>query len=322
MAPIVSPAWGYRRKARLGVKYIGKKEKLIIGFREKKGRLITDCQQCEVLHPSIGKKLLDFSALLTSLSIREHIPQLEIAVGDQNSAVIVRHLQSFSSNDLETLTAFANQTHLQIYLQPAGLESIHPLCPESTKSLCYTLARYHLTLEFRPQHFIQVNAFVNEKMIDLALDLLDIQPNDQILDLFCGIGNFSLPMARLQARVTGVEGDDSAVQQAMYNAKINHIEEIEFYKDDLFSESWSAPWATKTYHKMLLDPPRAGAAAIVNNIQRWQPEKIVYVSCDLATLTRDAQILHQQGYRMIKAGIMDMFPHTQHVEAIILFNKS
>lgn len=322
LEPISSPAWGYRRKARLGVKYLAKKDKVIIGFRERKGRLITDCSRCEVLHPSIGERLPAFSELISTLSIRDNIPQLEIAVGDQDSAVVFRHLKPLTEKDLALITHFSETHALQAYLQPRGNDTVHVLYPKTAKPLSYTLSRYHLTFEFQPLHFVQINAFVNEAMVDLALALLDIQPNDRILDLFCGIGNFSLPMARLNAKVTGVEGDLSAVQQAIHNAALNQLNEVNFHKDDLFAEQFTAPWAKQIYDKMLLDPPRAGASAIVNSIQQWRPKRIVYVSCDLATLARDAQILHQQGYTLMKTGIMDMFPHTQHAEAISLFVRN
>ncbi len=321
LEPIVSAGKGYRRKARLGVKFIAKKNQLVIGFRERQGRLITDSQQCEVLVPSIGRRLEAFAAMITTLSIRDKIPQLEIAAGDNASAVIIRHLAAFSSEDLTILAEFAQQYNLRIYLQPGGIESVSLFYPPQAEALHYVLPRFNLKLEFQPMQFIQINAAVNHAMIDRALELLNCQPNERVLDLFCGIGNFSLPLTQAGVQVTGVEGDNSAVLQAQHNAKLNGVTQCEFYCSDLFQTAFSEPWAKQRYDKILLDPPRSGAQSIVESINQWQPRRIVYISCDLATLARDSIYLSQQGYVLSKAGIMDMFPHTQHAEAIALFER-
>lgn len=321
LPPIESPAWGYRRKARLGVKFVAKKNRVLIGFRERQGHLIADSQQCEVLVPNIGRHIAAFATLIESLSIRNKIPQLEISAGNNACAVIIRHLAAFSETDLTAIAAFAEQHQLRIYLQPAGNDSVHWFYPTSGPDLHYRLPRYDLTLEFQPLQFIQINATVNQAMIDRALELLDCQPNDRILDLFCGIGNFSLPMVQRGAQVTGIEGDESAVRQAQHNAKLNGLNG-EFYCADLFQPTFSADWAKQSYDKILLDPPRSGAESIIESIHQWQPQRIVYVSCDIATLTRDSLRLAEQGYTLQKAGIMDMFPHTQHAEAIALFEKN
>ncbi len=213
-----------------------------------------------------------------------------------------------------------NVIQLRIYLQPAGVDSVHLLYPQESSNLFYLLPNHNLKLEFQPLQFIQINAAVNEAMIDLALNLLDCQPQESVLDLFCGIGNFSLPLAKKSAQVTGVEGDFQAVKQAQHNAAINELATASFYCTDLFQSPFAGEWANKRYDKMLLDPPRTGAENIVASIQTWQPKKIVYVSCDLATLVRDAQNLCQQGYVLEKIGVMDMFPHTKHAEAIALFS--
>ena len=319
---ISSPAWGYRRKARLGVKYVAKKNRVLIGFREQGGRLITDSQQCEVLHPSIGQKIEHFCLLIGKLSIGDKIPQLEIAVGDHQSAVVIRHLQEFNREDLALIEKFGNEHQLQIYLQPGGTESVRLFYPDGGPALSYRLPRYDLTFEFNPLQFIQINATVNQAMVDRAIELLTLKSQEQVLDLFCGIGNFSLALARSGVKVVGVEGEQTAVQQAKYNARLNKISECEFYCSDLFNSSLlSAPWAEQRYDKILLYSPRSGAEQVIASLQRWQPQRLVYVSCDLATLARDALALHQQGYQLTKAGIMDMFPHTRHVEAIALFER-
>ncbi|MBS0350598.1 MAG: 23S rRNA (uracil(1939)-C(5))-methyltransferase RlmD [Proteobacteria bacterium] len=322
LTPISSPSWGYRRKARLGVKFIAKKNKLVIGFRERQGRLITDCHQCEVLIPAVGKHLNELAELITALSIKDQIPQIEVAAGDNAVALIIRHLADFSSQDFILIKEFAKtrgNDSLRIYLQRHGTDSVQLFYPEQADPLYYVLPRYDLKLEFQPLQFIQINASVNVKMIDLALELLDCQPNDRILDLFCGIGNFSLPIAKRGANVTGVEGDAAAVTQATHNARLNQLSHCEFYCQDLFQKDFSAAWSQRQYDKILLDPPRSGAQNIVESIDRWRPRRIVYISCDLATLARDCVFLQDHHYQLQKAGIMDMFPHTQHAEAIALF---
>jgi 23S rRNA (uracil1939-C5)-methyltransferase len=322
LSPITGPEWGYRRKARLGVKFITRKNKLVIGFRERQGRLIADSRQCEVLVPSIGQHIEAFVALIETLSIRDKIPQLEVAVGDNASAVVIRHLAAFNADDLQAISCFAAQYQLRIYLQPAGNDSVHEFYPGGSEALYYSLPRYDLKLNFQPWQFIQINAVVNQKMIDRALALLECGPGDRVLDLFCGIGNFSLPMARLGAHVIGVEGDKEAVAQAQRNAQSNGVGGCEFYAADLFQTGLTAAWAKQSFDKILLDPPRSGAEQIIAMLPQWQPKHIVYVSCDLATLARDSLQLQQQGYTLIKAGIMDMFPHTQHAEAMTLFKSS
>lgn len=317
--PLTSPAWGYRRKARLGVKFVGKKNRVIIGFRERQGRLIADSRQCEVLVPAVGHRIEALREMLYQLSIRDKIPQIEIACADNACALVIRHLAPFTADDLTQLKKFAEDHELRIYLQPGGVDSVHCFYPAAAHALHYLLPRYQLQLEFQPLQFIQINAEVNKLMIDRALEWLNCQPNDRILDLFCGIGNFSLPMARLGARVTGVEGDFGAVKQALHNAQLNDLSNCEFYRADLFQSPILDDWSKQQFDKILLDPPRSGALNIVESIQQWQPKQIVYVSCDLATLARDAQVLSQRGYSLRKAGIMDMFPHTEHVEAIALF---
>ena len=239
LEPITGPGWGYRRKARLGVKYVAKKNRVLIGFREKQGRLITDSQQCEVLAPAIGQRLNAFAALLGEFSNRDKIPQLEISAADNANAVVIRHLAPFNAADLTALETFAEQHDWRIYLQPHGIDSVKLFYPPTNDDdLYYRLPRYNLRMEFQPLQFIQINAEVNRAMVDRALELLDCQPEDRILDLFCGIGNFSLPMGRLGATVVGVEGDENTVHQARYNAKINNLAQNQFYCANLSEASF------------------------------------------------------------------------------------
>ncbi|HYF98091.1 MAG TPA: 23S rRNA (uracil(1939)-C(5))-methyltransferase RlmD [Coxiellaceae bacterium] len=323
LAPLTAKSFGYRRKARIGIKYVPKKNKVLVGFRERDGRFIADLNSCAVLEPKLGQLFDELSQLIYKLAIRDQIAQLETAITDDTTAIIIRHLAPFNPEDLTTLINFAKQHQLQLYLQPKGLDSIHLLYPEtSTELLAYRLKDYDLHMEFHPAQFTQVNFEINALMIKQALSLLDLQATDSVLDLFCGIGNFSLPIARHAAKVIGVEGDVSAVKQAQANAALNNIHNAEFYTSNLFENISGQAWAQQNFTKILLDPPRAGAQEIIEQFKIWQPERIVYISCNPATLARDTQLLLKQGYKLNSTGVMDMFPHTQHVEAMSLFCKN
>lgn len=324
LPPLQSHPWQYRQKARLGVKFVAKKNKMIIGFRERAGRLITDVPYCDVLHPNVGQRIRSLADLIYNLNARDAIPQLEVAIGDNATAIIIRHLTPLNEHDCTLLKSYAAQQQLRFYLQPKGLDSITLFYPENTDPLlCYTLPEYALTLQFAPQQFTQVNANINQQMIHRAINLLELQPNDHVLDLFCGIGNFSLPIAKFAAHVVGVEGDASAILQAKNNAKFNHIDNTDFFCADLFQNAYTYPWAQANYSKILLDPPRAGAKEMITwlgqHASRINPNIIVYVSCNPATFARDAALLKAQGYRLSALGVMDMFPHTQHIELIAQF---
>lgn len=322
VAPLTSDIWGYRHKARLGAKYLASKELMVVGFRERDGRFITKCQQCDVLHPSVGQALPELIAMLKSLSIRDQIPQCEVAVSDQESALILRHLKPLTEQDLNVIREQATKQQWKIYLQPKGLDSIKLFYPsDATPLMQYQLPDHDLTLEYHPAQFTQVNPAINKLMINQALAWLDLKKTDRVLDLFCGIGNFTLPVAKHVNTIVGVEGDHSAVERAQANANLNHITNAEFYKANLFEDMSQANWARGTYNKLLLDPPRAGADCIVTQIDQWQPEVIVYVSCNPATFIRDSQTLAKQGYRLTKFGIMNMFPHTGHIEVMGQFMK-
>ncbi len=322
LPPLTANIWGYRHKARLGAKYVTKKEKLLVGFREKDGRFLADLITCPVLYPSVGEHLPDFSALIASLSCYREVPQIEVAISDDITALIFRHLAPFTNDDLEKLTAFGKQHNFYIYLQPNKIDSIHLLYPQETSPyLTYELPEYDLQFKFHPTDFTQVNSEINQLMIKQAINLLNPQANETILDLFCGIGNFTLPIAKSCAKIIGVEGSNTAISRAQENAKLNNITNCEFHCTDLFEPINNFPWAEQQYDKILLDPPRSGAAEICNQIEKFNAKKIVYVSCNPATLARDADTLIAKGYKLKAAGIMDMFPHTKHVESMAVFEK-
>jgi len=320
--PLTGPQWGYRRKARLGVKYVEKKEKVLIGFREKGSSLLADLQICEVLHPSVGKRLPELSALIRSLSCFRAIPQIEVAVGDSTTALVFRHLELLTDDDREKLITFAEKHHVDIYLQSAGPDSIIPLSPASPE-LFYTLSDYDVRFDFLPADFVQVNADINNKIIPLVIEALQCHKEMHVLELFCGLGNFTLPIAKQVATVTAVEGETSLIARAKQNAEKNHIHNVSYHVANLMGDvaalTW---WNAQTYDCVFMDPPRSGAEEVLPLIAKKQIPRIVYVSCNPATLARDAGILvNEYGYKLLNAGVMDMFPHTAHVESIAVFEK-
>lgn len=325
LAPLVASPWQYRRKARLSVRHVPKKNKVLVGFRERNGRFVADLQRCPVLAQHVGEHIQALSELLFHFEHKDAIPQIEIAMGDEDIAIIIRHLQNFSDTELAQLTDFVRTRQWRLYLQPKGIDSVqlHYPTEDTNPLLHYQLHQYSLTLYFHPSQFIQVNSSLNQQMVDQAIELLDLQPSDSVLDLFCGIGNFSLPIATRTKHVVGVEADNSAVLQAQKNADYNKLTNTEFYAADLFETDYSpqAPWV-RHYDKLLLDPPRSGAAAMIAQLPRFQVSRIVYVSCNPATLARDTQALLAQGYQLEAAGMIDMFPHTQHTEAMTLFTRA
>ncbi len=330
LTPLTGPQWAYRRKARLGVRYVHGKGRVLVGFREYNGRYLADMHVCKVLHPAVGERLTALSELIATLSIYQDIPQIEVAIGEQNNtdevALNIRHLKEFTHDDIEKLIAFAQQYDFQIYLQSKGIDTIQRLWPEiqngEKQRLHYHLPDFNLELLFHPSDFTQVNADINRAMVTCAIDFLDPQADEHILDLFCGLGNFSLALATRAATVTGVEGDSAMVKRAQENAAHNDITNAVFYAADLFADFTSAVWAQQKYAKLLIDPPRTGALEICQQIPIFAPQRIVYVSCNPATLARDAGILvNEHGYHLRKTGVMDMFPHTQHVESIAVFER-
>ncbi len=321
LPPLTGPVWGYRQKARLGVRYVHKKERVLVGFREKHSAFLADMRHCRILHPSLANRLEALSGLICSMTSYNRIAQIEVAIGDDATALIFRNLDPLGEADLQKLRDFGQQHDFQIYIQPKGPDTVTLVYPQ-TAHLSYRLPDQDLELDFLPNDFTQVNTWINQRMINRALELLDLQGSDSVLELFCGLGNFSLPIARLAGEVTAVEGDAALIERARANAAKNRIDNIHFHTANLMDEDLGAmPWLRGCqYDKVLLDPPRSGAQAMLPHIAAVKPERIVYVSCNPATLARDAGILVKEyGYRLIKAGVMDMFPHTAHVESIALF---
>jgi 23S rRNA (uracil1939-C5)-methyltransferase len=322
--PLLGGTENYRRKARLGARYVIKKEKMIVGFREKNSNLLAEISTCPILHESVGTRLPDICKLLESMSERNYIPQIEIAVGADSTALVFRHLVNLPDDDLQKLSKFGEKYQFEIYLQPTPPAPIKKLFPDNNVQLLrYALPEYQLQLFFHPLDFMQVNGEVNPLMIKQALELLDPQSTDTILDLFCGLGNFTLPLARFAAHVIGVEGSQEMVRRAEANACENKITNTAFYTANLATIPATKPsWMQKQYTKILLDPPRTGAKEIIEIFPTFSANKIVYVSCNPATLARDAgELVHKQGYKLKKVGVINMFPHTSHIEAIALFTK-
>ncbi len=313
--------WGYRRKARLGVKFVEKKGRVLVGFRESNGRYIADIKRCEILHPAVGGRIEALASLIESLDAKRTIPQIEIAAGDDLVALIFRHLHPLSATDQQALREFGQRHGLGIYLQSGGIDSVASLWPPDAR-LSFRLPAYDLDIEFRPLDFIQVNGGMNLRMIDHALQLLDPKPGNRVLDLFCGLGNFTLPIARRGADVVGVEGEAGLVRRAEENAKRNGVENARFYAADLTADQRRAPWATIDHDLLLLDPPRSGAAEVLEFLPGRGVKRVVYVSCHPGSLARDAGILvERHGFELRTAGVMDMFPHTAHVESIAMFER-
>jgi 23S rRNA (uracil1939-C5)-methyltransferase len=321
LPPLNGPLQGYRHKARLGARYVFRKERVLVGFREKHSSFIADLDHCGVLHPSVADLFPALKALLGELSVYDRIPQIEVAVGEGVTVLVLRHLAPLVPQDRDKLLAFETQHGVRFWLQPGGPGSAAPLHPEEN-SLYYRFADEGITLSFQPLDFTQVNFAMNCAMLKRILELLQPVAEDTVLDLFCGLGNFTLPLARHVAGVTGVEGDASLLQRARTNAECNSIANARFLQADLCSEDLPAGFPGSHYDKVLLDPPRAGALAILQQLDLSAVKKLVYVSCNPATLARDAGVLaREKGMTLIAAGIMDMFPHTSHVESIALFER-
>ncbi|MFY7697754.1 MAG: 23S rRNA (uracil(1939)-C(5))-methyltransferase RlmD [Legionella sp.] len=324
LPPVVGDYWNYRNKARLSVRYVEKKQSTLVGFREQNNpRFIADITRCSILHEQVDTHITALRQLVDSLDEPRNIAQIEVAAGDQEVALIFRNLTAISTDDQQRLREFADQYNFFIYLQPAGPDSVYLFYPQDRGNLLsYALPEYGINLHFKPTDFTQVNASLNRQMVTLALHLLALEPEDVVLDLYCGLGNFSLPMAKNCKWVIGVEGSEAMVQRAAMNAKLNDISNTDFYCANLDDENSISLFEKYQFDKVLLDPPRTGALTIVKKIHLIAPKLIVYVSCNPATLARDTDILvHQQGYQLVSVGVMDMFPHTAHVESIALFVK-
>lgn len=349
LPPVVGDRLGYRTKARMGVRYVAKKDTALVGFRERASNFLSELNECHILDKRIGFELENLKALISNLDGREDIPQLEIAMGEhlddiKNSqksvAVIVRHMQPLSKQDLNRLQDFFKSRHWQLYLQPKGADSVHridtnddnpnddkgqdnSLTVPPTGGLFYRLPDFGLTFEFSPLDFTQVNMSVNRQMIRLAMDLLDLKQGERVLDLFCGLGNFSLPIAKMvgeTGRVIGVEGSHQMTERAKMNAAANHLTNTQFFAQDLTQDFSNEPWVGQV-DALLIDPPRSGAMEVMAYLDKFNAKRIVYVSCNPITLARDSKVLLDKGYRLTHAGVMDMFCHTNHVESIARFER-
>jgi len=297
------------------------KGRVLVGFREKFKSYITDTRQCPVLAGGAGDLIIPVSELISGLSVARRVPQVEVCVADNRTALVLRVLDKPTAADLVAIDTFQAEHDIDVYLQTKGLDTVAPLNDEA-EMLSYRLDNFDLEFRFLPTDFIQINAELNAKMVKRAIELLDVDRGDSVLDLFCGIGNFSLPLARTGARVTAVEGGKDLVERATMNAELNSLQNITFHCADLFEDCSGFRWLDDKFDAVLLDPPRAGAEKILPVVAQLGARRIVYVSCHSATLARDARVLvSEYGFRLKGAGVMDMFPHTTHVESIALFER-
>ena len=337
LPPLYGPTWGYRHKARLSVKYVEKKQRVLVGFNEKSTRFVADMDDCEILVPQVSALIQPLQQLIFQLSIRDQLPQIELAVGEPTKqapdqpviVLILRIMANLNQNDEERIKAFAEQYAVQIWTQTKGPDTIAPFWPTKEKiqtqelGLQYRLPEFDLRYPFKPNEFTQVNPKINQVMIRRAMQLLAPQPAEQVIDFFCGIGNFTLPIARRGANVLGIEGLKNLVERANESATLNSISNATFNVADLFKMNEEILTSLGQADKWLIDPPRDGAFELVKAINHAnRPKRIVYVSCNPATLARDAGVLvNEKGYTLKAAGVINMFPHTAHVESIALFES-
>lgn len=323
LSPIHGPAWGYRLRARFSSRYVHKRGTALVGFRERRHSFVADMQTCEVVPPRISQLLMPLRSLANSLSIRERVPQIELAVGDHCVALAFRVLEPPSGEDEMRLRDFADRHGVHVYLQPGGPDTVRLLHPVGDELLSYTLPDFDLEYRFGLTDFTQVNHQINRVLVRRALSLLNVAVGERVADLFCGIGNFSLPMARRGAQVSGLEGSETLIERARSNARHNGLESgCDFREADLFKMDAQQWRDLGHFDKVLIDPPRDGAVELVKAFASDPPERVVYVSCNPATLARDAAIMvHSNGYSLSAAGVVNMFPHTTHVESIAVFDK-
>ena len=321
LPPIGGAVWGYLRRARLGVKYVKKKQRVLAGFRERKSPYLADLAHCEVLAPPLRDLPAQLAGLVETLELRERIPQVEVAVGDDAVALVFRIMDPAGDADRTKLAEFGRRIGVHVYLQPGGLATVQPL-GETPPPLNYRVSQDAVTIQFKPTDFVQVNATVNSAMVDQAIEQLQVRPTDRVLDLFCGLGNFTLPLARRAGHVVGVEGDADLIERARLNASTNSLSNTEFFTQNLFEPEAFGAWNSRVFDRVVLDPPRAGAQEVMERMSRWSPWRVVYISCHPGSLARDARILTQtQDYELVAAGVMDMFAHTTHVESIAVFER-
>ena len=334
LRPIEGPAWGYRYRARLSVRYVAKKGRVLVGFHERKSSYVADMDSCEVLPPHLSALLVPLRELVEQMDQRDRLPQIEVAVGDQVTALVLRHLEPLSAGDLERLRGFGARHGIQWWLQPKGPDTVHLLDPGGPQ-LAYTLPEFGITMPFKPTDFTQVNHQINRVLVGQALKLLAARRQDRVIDWFCGLGNFTLPIATQAEHVLGIEGSETLVARSRENAALNGLaRKTEFVARNLFEITPQELAGYGHADKWLVDPPREGAFALAKALADlagdpalapgWQaPSRIVYVSCNPATLARDAGLLvHQAGYRCVAAGAVNMFPHTAHVESMAVFERA
>jgi len=323
LPPIVGPSWGYRRRARLTVRLVPKKGGVLVGFHEKRSSYVAVMDSCAVLPASVSALLPKLKELVGALSIADRLPQVEVAVGDTPAALVFRILEPLTSADEECLRAFADRHGVHVYLQTGGPDTATIFHPPQVPWPAYRLPEFDVEVRFRPTDFTQVNHDLNRVLVRRALGLLNVQPGERIADMFCGLGNFTLPLARLGATVVGVEGSAPLIARAKENAVANGLaERIDYHVANLFEVTPERLAGWGRFDKMLIDPPREGAVELVKSLGDDAPPRIVYVSCNPATLARDAAVfVHEKGYRLVAAGIANMFPHTSHVESIALFER-
>jgi 23S rRNA (uracil1939-C5)-methyltransferase len=319
LEPLRGPQWQYRRRARLGARFVHARGRSLVGFRERLSSYIAELHRCEVLAPPVGQLLEPLGELLSALDIRERVPQIEVAVGESAVVLVLRALDEPTTADLSRLEAFEARHGVRLYIQRGGVDTMQPLAGAPAE-LHYTLPDHDVRLDFTPGDFVQVNAGLNRLLVASVLELLGLDAGSQVLDLYCGLGNFTLPMARRAASVTGVEGDAGLVARARDNARRNGIANAEFHAANLAGQDHAAAaWARRPYSHVLLDPPRAGAAEVLPLVAASGASRVAYVACHPASLARDLGILvHEHGYELLAAGIADMFPQTAHVESIAL----
>ncbi|MFT4198281.1 MAG: 23S rRNA (uracil(1939)-C(5))-methyltransferase RlmD [Pseudoxanthomonas sp.] len=321
LAPLCADSWGYRRKGRFSVRRVEKKGRTLVGFREQDPRFVAELRECHTVIPQIGFEVEALARLVDGLQARADIPQIEFIAGDETVALVFRHLKPLPQADLDALAAFAQAQGFAVFLQPGGVDSVRPLWP-AEPPLSFRLAPWDVELGFRPLDFIQVNAKLNDKMIAHAFELLDPRPGERVLDLFCGLGNFTLPLARRVGEVVGVEGDAGLVARAQENARRNGLGNARFFAADLTTDQRGTAWMRQGFDKLLLDPPRSGAIEVLRQLPLERFGRIVYVSCHPGSLARDAgYLVNERGFRLEAAGVMDMFPHTAHVESVAVFER-
>ena len=324
LPPLTDAAWGYRRKGRFSVRRVEKKDKTLVGFREADPRFVADLSICHTVIPQIGERIAALSALVDGMDGRRDIPQIEFIAGDPTPeysgiALVFRHLLPLSERDRNALIAFGQEHGFAVFLQPGGVDSVHALWPQAPQ-LSFRLPDWDVDFAFKPLDFIQVNAGLNRKMIALALELLDARADERVLDLFCGLGNFTLPLARAVREVVGVEGESGLVARAKENAERNGLANAQFHAADLAQDLSGHAWMRAGFDRLLLDPPRSGADAVLKQLPLKGLKRIVYVSCHPASLARDAgYLVNERGWKLRSGGVMDMFPHTAHVESIAMF---